>query len=171
MTLAPGRTWSWRGERDGRAIVEEWQSTIDALGARRVVGETAAVGLYADDRYVTVLDFDGAPDALLGLLYLGLPRAPYANGVTWTDGPASTPFVRPWTRLLHELALPFAVAGAVPTTSRLESAGAGVRAITELSGPAALPDRIEITCLPDHGPVQIEAWRDGQRRVWAEVAP
>jgi urea transporter len=169
LTLAPGLTWDWVVDRNGQSQREAWRSVIDPLGTRRLESGTDQAAIFADDRYVTVLDYHGRADSLLGLLSLGLPRAPFgSSGLVWSDTPAATPFVGPIRRLLHELALPFAEVGTVDTRSQLEVTGPGtVRVTTTLKG-SSCPDRIEITCVAGQGPVLIAAFVNNQQTLHAE---
>ena len=183
LTFAPGRQWRWTLRRPGDAGAEReevWHSRIDALGERHleVEGQRGLATVYSDDRYVTLLDYRGDRGTLLGLLSLGLARVPYTADATlvWEDRPAATPFLALASRIGHEIVLPFAVVGAVATRSRLERSGPMVRVVTELDvaglrGGRDLPDRIEVTCLPNVGPARIVAWRDGVLRLVAEVTP
>ena len=178
LTLAPGRSWTWRVL--GTRTVETWESRIDPLGERALAltDGTARAAIFADDRYTTVLDYDGRGDALLGLFALGLPRAPFTaeRGMWWTDAPAATPFVSVPLRLIHELALPFCALGAAETRSSLEQTHSGARVTTWLTEPALadwlgarLPSRIDIDFVADRGPVRITTWRDGRVQLEAEV--
>ena len=177
-----GRTWRWRieGAAGRPARTETWRSGIDALGERRleVEGEPVWATFFADDRYLTVLDYHGRPDRLLGLLYLALARVPFTDDstVSWLDAPAATPFLATPVRLAAELALPFIEVGAVHTRSHIERVGLCLQVTTKLDtsslpGSGRLPDRIQVTCEPEAGPVRLVAWRGGERLVHAEVQP
>ena len=170
LTLAPGleREWEVRGAGVDGTVIETWRSEIDAVGGRRLVSDADAVArLYADDRYLTVLDYEGPRDTLLGLLYLGTPRVPYLgeDGIVWNDSPATGAFVGTVARLGQELVRPFVEVGAVATTSRLERTAGGAMVATTLAvgdvlgGRGELPDRIEIVWEPGLGPTRIAAWR------------
>jgi len=179
LTLAPGRTWTWSVTRGETTCSETWQSSIGPLGERVLEADSGSsrARIYADARYATVLDYDGPCQSLLGFFYLAMGRVPYLaapEGITWADTPSGTPFVGRVSRVLHELAMPFAQIGAVESESCLERSGPLVRVRTELStdallGGRRLPDRIEVTCAPGRGPVLLEAWRGEQSLVRAEV--
>ncbi len=174
LTLAPGRVFEWRvGDR-----TERWLSDIDALGRRtlRTADGRAISTVFSDHRYTTVLDYQGPRDTLLGLFSLGMARAPYLDEaeLRWEDTPSATPFVAPLARLGHELVLPFATVGAVPTTAHIVRRGPLVELVCELDvaavrGAGRLPDRVAITFAAGLGPVSLTAWRDGAPCVQAEV--
>jgi hypothetical protein len=168
LSLAPGRTFRWVLD-DGRT--ETWRSAIDPLGRRCLeTGDGARAAFFADARYLTVLDYQGGRDRLLGLFALAMARVPFVDDpeLRWHDTPSSTPFVGWPRRVAHELAMPFAEVGAVRTTSRLSRVGPLVQVTTELD---AIADRIVVTCAPGQGPVRIVAWRGGAVLVSAEVEP
>ncbi|MCB9730504.1 MAG: urea transporter [Deltaproteobacteria bacterium] len=180
-SLPPGRTLRWL-IREGEQLREEtWLSEIDALGGRRLVSDDgrAEAPLYADDSYLTVLDYSGPPDRLLGLFSLAAARVPFLDDPTvpWTDAPSAMAFASPLARMGRELVLPFMLAGAVPTRSHLSWDGLRLHVRTELDLEAAgqagrgLPARLDLTFETGRGPVALRAWRAGHLVVDAEVMP
>lgn len=185
LTLAPGLSFTWR-VRDPIAEstrTERWESHIDPLGKRQLVadGGAARVDFYADEHYTTMLDFEGRPDRLLGLFYLGAARVPHTGdeSLRWDDAPRATSFTGPGGRLVSELVLPFAVVGAVRTTARSHKLAdlshrdtvvrTDVDATTTPGARGRLPDRIEVTFRHLEGPVRLQAWREGRLVIDAEV--
>ncbi len=156
-------------------VTECWRSEIDALGARHLVSTTttARAAFYADDQYLTLLDYEGPADSLLGLFYLATPRLPYLAdpGITWTDAPSVRPFLHLGIRVAQELVLPFAPVGAALTTSSVSAHRRGLQVTTlvEASGARDLPDRIEVVWEAGRGPVELRAWRGDALIVSAEA--
>ena len=188
VLLPPGTTYRWtiQAQGDAPAREERWQSTIDALGARHLVvvddsgGGAAGDGarpnraaFYLDDHYLTVLDYEGRSDTLLGVFSLASARLPLTADatVTWTDTPSARPFLSPPARLAVELLLPFAEVGAARTAAGVTPHPRGLRLTSTLDvgGAArALPDRVEVIWARGAGPVELRAWRDDALLFTAE---
>ncbi|MFN3198895.1 MAG: urea transporter [Bradymonadia bacterium] len=175
LTLAPDLTFHWAISGPGLSPREErWRSIIDPLGARRleqVEGEAvlATAGFFADEQYLTFLDYDGDGDALLGWLSLGCPRVPYTaqRDLTWSDRPEASPWMGLPGRLAHELMMPFADVGGVHTSSRSSTRMGEVVVTTTLQWPRGVaksgrrPDEIEVVWTTGQGPTAITLRRDG----------
>lgn len=174
-TLAPGLTFRWAVREPGGEREEFWRSDIDALGARHLVSTAsdARAAFYADDQYLTMLDYEGGADTLLGLFYLATPRLPYLAdpGTRWTDAPSVRPFLGLGTRLAQELVLPFAPVGSAHTTTSVSAHDRGLLVTTriEAAGARKLPDRIEVVWETGRGPVELKAWRGDSCTMSAEV--
>ncbi len=176
VTLAPGLSWRWQVEQNGRVREEHWQSTIDPLGERLLEDENgeARLRFFADDHYTTLLDYQGSKTRLMALLYLGMPRLPYLKDrdLDWDDQPSPEVFLTAPGRLLHELVLPFFELNRLTTHSLLQPgrSSSSLRLVTRLhleGAPSAshrLPDRIEIEFEPGSGPVELLAFR-GQTQI------
>ncbi len=151
--------------------VETWHSDIDLLGGQWLRDDTgAAARMYCDLHYLTVLDYSGPSNALLGLFYLGAARIPFVES-GWAmcrDRLIASALTSPTARLMHEIVRPFAELGAVSTNTRADTRGDYVITRTEISdsrlvaGRGRLPDCIEIAWLPGLGPVGMRAWRQGK---------
>ncbi|MCB1154616.1 M23 family metallopeptidase, partial [bacterium] len=175
VTLAPGREWTWAVSRGAERFEETWESRIDPLGARKIVekrkrGQAASLSFYADDAYMTALEYEGASRRLLGLLYLGLPRVPFAkdHDLTWSDNLSAAAFLNPAANLLRDLFLPVRELVRMRSHSSMRWAEHGLVVTTHLeinsdlpfTVDRAVPERIEVHCIPDMGPVAIRAYRN-----------
>ncbi len=178
VTLAPGRELTWRVRTPQGERKEHWQSVIDAVGTRSIETSErrARASLFADDHYFTVLDYEGSGDTVLALFSLGAARIPYLEDarVSWNDRPAAGSLL-PWlVRTGYELLMPFVAVGGVRTETRLMLGHGGAVVVTaELPRRNRrfdkLPERVEITFLPQLGPCRIRAWRGGKECLMAEV--
>lgn len=179
LFFPPGKTWHWNVSWNGRNSEEFWVSEIDSLGARSIREQNgrAKLWFFSDDHYTTVLDYRGPRTKLLGMLYLGAARVPYANDLpmSWSDVPSINPFMPGVNRMVHDLILPFFHIRAVTTESRLKKSGDTVVLRTTLDSGSTfvstrvLPDTVEITFVAGVGPTQIRAFKNGNVFVSAEL--
>jgi urea transporter/murein DD-endopeptidase MepM/ murein hydrolase activator NlpD len=179
VTLAPGKSWRWAIHENGARREESWQSEIDHLGNRRLREDStkAAITIFVDSYYTTMLDYSGSAKQLLGLFYLGAPRIPYLSrrNVAWTDIPSVNAFMRRINRLMYDLVFPFYAIPTVRTQSALSVSAKGVLITTDLKNGSKLfssprvPERIEVEFTRGIGPSAIRAFRDGKGILSAEV--
>jgi urea transporter len=179
LFFPPGRTVEFDVTVGGKRHSERWEHTIDEVGGRHIVERARgeAVSLYSNERYFTLLEYQGLARSALGWLYLAMPRIPLLADecVRIEDRPSSRGFVPLFQRLVHELVLPFLDLGGVQSASVIRREGDRVRITTTLEtswlarGAKAVPDRLETILVIDQGLVSLRAYRGGERMGTVEA--
>jgi urea transporter len=181
VDLAPGRWWQWTIQQGDQTFYEQWQSTIDPVGHRRLIVQgpvRAEASLVVDHRHLVINGYRGTQKSLLALLALGLPRLPFLchELVFWRDRPVCLELRPGPLRLLEELLMPFKGLTTAQTRSCCKPrANGGARVITELIAPGpgllhCLPDRIEVELAPRIGPVALHAYQQGRPVLSASLS-
>lgn len=172
LFFPPGRTLELDVTVKGKSHLERWEHTIDELGNRRIEEKARreSVALYSNDRYFTLLEYQGFARSALGWLYLAIPRVPFLADecVRIEDRPSSRGYISLYQRLVHELFLPFVDIGGMRSVSVVRREGERVRIITTVETfwlarrAKAVPERLETLLEIDSGLVSLRAYRGGE---------
>ncbi|MCK9522896.1 MAG: urea transporter [Proteobacteria bacterium] len=175
--LMPGQTWRWHIAQQGRTRTEQWTSTVDPTGVRRLQSDAgASVEFYADTTHTAMYNFRGSGQSLLGLFFLACARLPHTGtDATWDDQPGARDFLPPFARLWHDAALPFATAAPIRTASTLQITHRDVQVHCRVEARSfwlsRMPDDIQVTLLPDTGLHRLRATRRGALLLEAWTDP